>query len=219
MRWLMTLSLAVLFAAGTLAQPPGGGRGFGMMMGGGAMLLANKSVQTELKLNDEQKDKITKYADEAQKKMGELFQSGDREKIQEAMKEMREEVQKFTKETLNPDQQKRLAQITLQQGGIMAAVASEETSKKLNLTSEQKDKIKKVGEEMRADMQELFQGGGNPRDPETQKKVQELRKEGAKKAMEVLNDEQKKTWEEMTGKPFEIKMEAPRRPGGDRPPV
>ena len=45
------------------------------------------------------------------------------------------------------------------------------------------------------------------------KKIQEIRAETNKEAMAVLTDDQKKTWEEMTGAPFEYKPEPFRRPG------
>jgi hypothetical protein len=42
------------------------------------------------------------------------------------------------------------------------------------------------------------------------KKMTELRKEALGKATAKLNDEQQKTWKELTGAPFELKIE--RRP-------
>ena len=44
------------------------------------------------------------------------------------------------------------------------------------------------------------------------KAMTEMRKETSEKAVGVLTSEQKAIWKEMTGEPFEIKMEAMRRP-------
>jgi Spy/CpxP family protein refolding chaperone len=192
-------------------QPPGGGAFSGRMMGGGLLLLANESVQKELKITDEQKTKIKEFADAQQAKMREFFQGGqpDREKMAEAMREGREKSEKFVKETLNADQQKRYKQITLQQAG-MAAFATEDVQKQLKFTDDQKDKLKSLGEEMRKDMTDLGRGF----DQETMQKRRTITKEYNTKAMETLTDEQKKAWKEMTGEPFEIRMDAGR--GGDR---
>jgi hypothetical protein len=45
-------------------------------------------------------------------------------------------------------------------------------------------------------------------------KMAALRKETMDKVTSVLTEDQKKTWKEMTGQPFEIKFEAPQ--GGRR---
>ena len=78
---------------------------------------------------------------------------------------------------------------------------------KLKLTDEQKGKIKDINEESGKKMRELFQGGFGE---ETQKKLADLRKDSMEKASGVLTADQKKSWQEMTGKPFEVKFE--RRP-------
>ncbi len=208
MRTFTTLMLTVAFAVPALAQPPGG-RGMGMGMGG-AMLLGNKSVQEELKLTEEQLTKVKDYGEKMRANRP-MFDPQDREKMQEAFKKMREEGDKFVKETLTADQAKRFKEIELQQGGILAAANNEETAKALKITDDQKEKLKEIGQTLFKDRQELRQGGGDP--AENRKKGQALQKEAAAKAMETLTSDQKKSWEEMTGKPFEIKME-PGQGGG-----
>ena len=58
---------------------------------------------------------------------------------------------------------------------------------------------------MRQEMQSIFSGGGDPQ--ENRKKMQTLQKETMEKVSAVLTDDQKKTWKEMTGEPFEVKFE------------
>jgi Spy/CpxP family protein refolding chaperone len=206
---------------GGAGQPPGGGfGGRGMMGGGGAMLLANESVQKELKITDDQKTKIKDFSTTQREKMGELFRSGggDREKMQEAMKELTQKSEAFVKDTLNADQQKRFKQIEYQQMGLRA-YTNEDVQKALKLTDDQKDKLKSLGEELRKDSGELMREmrGGGDAAAEARKKLQAVTKEYTAKATEMLTDDQKKAWKDLTGEPFEMKMDATagRRPGGE----
>ena len=198
---LFALSAALLLAAPALAQPPRGG----MQRGGGGigMLLGNKSVQDELKITDDQKKKIEEFAakqQEARRGMQDLSQEERREKNQELTKQ----AEAFAKEVLTADQQKRIKQIVIQTAGLRA-FAMEDVVKELKLTDEQKEKLKALSDDMRKDQQELFSGGGDQQ--ENMKKFQALNKEYLTKASALLTDEQKKVWTELTGKPFELKME------------
>jgi Spy/CpxP family protein refolding chaperone len=227
--WVVALAVALVAADAASAQEgkqrrrgqgqgqgQGQGRGFGGMMGGGgglAMLLGNEGVQKELKLSEEQTAKVKEFAEAQGEKMREAFGGGrpDFEKMREMQKASTEAAEKLVKETLKPEQQKRLKQIQLQQGGLMA-FASEEVQKGLSLTDEQKEKLKTLGSDMQKDMQELRQGGFSP---ETMQKTRALTKEYMGKAADMLTDDQKAKWKEMTGEPFEVQMQR-RRPGGDR---
>src|SRR5262245_19447588 len=88
------------------------------MRGGGTMLLRSDDVQKDLKLSDEQKEKVKAFQAKQSEAMREFFPQGggnvDREKIQEGMKKAQEESAKFIKEALTEDQAKRLKQIGLQ---------------------------------------------------------------------------------------------------------
>jgi hypothetical protein len=217
MRLFAALILSAVVAVPAFAQPPGGRGGFRGGFGGGN-LLTNKSVQEELKLSEEQLTKVKEFGTKvaAEFPRPEPGTPPDREKMQEAMKKIGEMTTAFVKDTLTEPQAKRYKEIQLQQGGILGAFRSEETSKALAVTDEQKEKVKEIQDTMNKDMQELRQGGGGF-NQETMQKMQAIRKEGAEKAMGVLTSDQKKKWEEMTGKPFEIKFEGgPGGPGGNR---
>jgi Spy/CpxP family protein refolding chaperone len=214
---LFALCATALVVSPAFSQPPGGGRGmmqFGRAMGA-AQLLANASVQEELKLTDEQKEKVKDFAAKQREAMAglrDLSPEERREKMQEMTKANAEAAEKFAKDVLKPDQAKRLKQITVQQAGV-AAFAMEDVRKQLKITDEQADKFKTMAEDLQRDIRELFSGGGFDREAmqENMQKMRSLSKEYLTKAVGSLTDEQKKTWTEMTGKPFEVKMEQPRR--------
>jgi Spy/CpxP family protein refolding chaperone len=225
-RWVLVAAVAVTMVGMASAQEqqqrrqrggagqPGGGFG-GMTRGGSAaMLLANESVQKELKITDDQKAKIKEFSDTQRAKMREAFGGGqpDREKMQEVFKASAEAGDKFVKENLNPDQQKRIKQIQYQTMGL-TAFTNEDVQKALKLTDEQKEKLKGLNEEMRKDMGELGRGF----DAETQQKRRTITKEYTTKATDSLTADQKTAWKDLTGEPFELKMDANagRRPGGD----
>src|SRR5262249_2850313 len=146
----------------------------------------------------------------------------NQEKMAELRKKNQEDTAKFMKETLNEEQSKRLNQISLQQSlknnpagafytinfsrdGITFGDPTE-TGKALKLTDEQKDKIKSINEQYSKDMRELRGGGGGGRpmrpDPDTQKKIDALRKETGEKIMDVLTEDQKKALNELKGEEF-----------------
>jgi hypothetical protein len=205
LRLILPIVMAVLVAVPVLSQfgPRGGG------FGGQGMLIGNKAVQKELKLTEDQVKKIeenSKKLAPKRQEAGEAFKGGDKEKAQEIQKEIATETEKFIKETLNADQQKRLKQIQRQQMRA-AAFSDEETAKELKLTDEQKDGIKKINEDMRAEIREAFQGV-DFQDQEArqaaQKKIQGIQKEAMDKITKMLTPDQKKTWRELTGEPFDL---------------
>ena len=214
LRGVVGLGLVALLAGPALAQ--GQGRGFGMMGGGGvAMLIGNESVQKELKLDDTQVTKAKEVADKNREKMTAareelqgLDQEERRTKMTELNKEMNDSTMKAIGEFFKPEQVTRLKEISYQTRGAMA-FADPEIAKKLNITDAQKDEIKSINDESQTAMRELFQGLQDDREG-TMKKIAEHRKETLSKVVAKLNDEQQKTWKEMIGAPFELKMEPPR---------
>ena len=159
-------------------------------------------MQEELKLTEDQIKKVQEFSTKVRAEFPrpQPGEQPDREKMQEAMKKVQEMTATFNKETLTPDQAKRYKEIQLQVNGVLGAFNNEETAKALKVTDEQKEKVKEIGAAMMKDMQEMRQAGGFDA-----AKATALRKEAGDKAMEVLTSEQKKTWEEMTGKPFDYK--------------
>jgi hypothetical protein len=209
LRGVVGLGLVALLAGPAFAQGRGG---FGMMGGGGvAMLIGNESVQKELKLDDSQVAKAKEVADKNREKMTAareelqgLDQDERRTKMTALNKEINESTLKAVGEFLKPEQVTRLKQVSYQTMGAMA-FADPEIAKKLNITDAQKDEIKTINDEANEARRELAQGFQDDREG-TMKKMTELRKETVGKIVAKLNDEQKKTWKEMIGDPFEVKF-------------
>jgi Spy/CpxP family protein refolding chaperone len=206
-KWVLALVVAGLLAAPALAQRGGG---FG---GGPGMLLTNKGVQKELKLSDEQIAKVEEYSKKTRAKMQEVFKeaAGDREKMQAAFKELAQETDKFIKDNLNPEQAKRLTQIQRQQMGV-GAFRDEAVITALKLTDEQKDDIKKLGDDLQAQVRELFQGvdfQDREKMQELRKKSQSIQKEALEKVTKMLSADQKKAWKDLLGEPFTVQFEGP----------
>ncbi|MGO9470242.1 MAG: hypothetical protein ACLQIB_51510 [Isosphaeraceae bacterium] len=208
------LGLVALLAGPAAAQGRGG---FGMFGGGGgyAMLLGNESVQKELKLEDQQVEKAKELGEKAREKMTAarssfegLDQDERRTKMMELNKEINESTMKAAGEFLKPEQISRLKQISYQTRGANA-FSDPEVQKKLNITDSQKTDIQSIVQESMTEMRTIFQENQDDREA-AMKKVAELRKQTLAKAEGKLNDEQQKSWKEMLGAPFELKL--PPRP-------
>ncbi len=89
-----------------------------------------------------------------------------------------------------------MKQIQFQQAGVSHADA--QTA--LELTTEQKEQIKAIVSDMFKQKQELFKNTADFQQATVKSKV--LEKQARDKAVTVLTAEQKKTWKELTGKPF-----------------
>jgi hypothetical protein len=199
-----------------------GGGGFGQPgrgMGGG-MLLGNESVQKELNLTEDQvakvKERATKMMEEGRERFAGLRELGEeerREKMQAIMKETEAANKKFVEEVLQPEQQKRFKQIEIQTGGLQA-FARPDVQSAMKFSDEQKDQLKTITEDVNKERRELFQGGGfgdREKMAENMKKMEAINKEAMDKVKGLLTADQKKAWEELTGKPFKLVQQQRRR--------
>lgn len=221
---LLAAGLAVVLAGAASAQQPRG-FGMGMGMGGAAQLLNNKSVQEELKLSEEQITKAREISEKSRAKMTEMrgeLQGLSFEEIGAKMRPIAEEANKAAAEILKPEQQKRLRQIELQQRGV-GAFTDTKVQEALKLTDDQKDQIKTIAADVQKDTGEIMRGmrdafGDQEKMAEIRKKMESVRKEGLEKVTSLLTADQKTSWKEQLGAPFEMKMEPQRRPGGEGQP-
>ncbi|MEZ6141146.1 MAG: hypothetical protein R3B84_11305 [Zavarzinella sp.] len=146
-----------------------------------AVLLSNASVQTELKMTDEQKATIREKAtslsimpnfrdQEAMQKMMADFQKimeAPEEKQAELVKEMvkprLEAAEKVMKEVLKEEQIKRLNQIQIQNMGL-AAFTNKKVIEELKLEDRQVEKFTALNEELQKELTELrpMRGGARP---------------------------------------------------------
>lgn len=214
-RVAFALGAVVLLSTPAWAQRPGGPG----MFGGGGRLLGNAGVQKEIGLDAQQIEKANKFVEEFGAKQRERFQGlqdlsqDERQaKMQELMKTANEETQKAIKEILKPEQVKRFNQIEMQQRGLRAFM-DPEVRTKMKLTEDQGQEIRSLGETLQSesrDIREKNQGDFQ----EIMKQMNALNKAKMEKVIALLTDDQKKTWKELTGEPFEVKFEPPRRPAG-----
>jgi Spy/CpxP family protein refolding chaperone len=181
----LTVLGAMLVAVSAYAQPNEGGApgGRGRGMGGPGMLLRSEQIQKELKLTDEQKEKVKALAAEPR---------GNRQ-----------DMEKKIAEILKPEQVERLKQIRLQMGGA-AALANREVVKALGLSDDQVAKLKAIQDAARAKMQDV------PRE-ERRAKMAEMRKETMDKAIEVLTPPQREKYEKLKGAKIDIDFSALRQ--------
>jgi hypothetical protein len=170
------------------------------------MLLSQKSVQEELKLNEEQVKKV----DELLAKQRESF--GDsrdlsREERQKRFTESREASQKAVGAILNEAQQKRYKQVSLQLQGA-GALGDPEVAASLGLSDEQKKSVAEIQSAAREEMRSQFQDGGGDRE-----KFRAARDATNEKLQGLLTPEQKTKWQELAGEPFKGELQAPQRGG------
>lgn len=219
---IVAFGLAGLMALPAVAQqqrrggPGAGGFGFGRTVSLG-MLLSNRSVQDELKLDDAQREKAREAAQKAREKFAssreslrDLDQAERAKKIQEMTREANAEARKAVGEFLKPEQRQRLRQIALQTSGA-SAFESPFFQNRLKLTDEQKSEISSVIENSNKELRELFQSGDRQN---AFAKVREHRQATLDKIKDKLNDEQKSEYSNLLGAPFEMKFEGGRGPGG-----
>jgi hypothetical protein len=205
---VLAFGVVALLAAPAWAQQ---GRGFGMF-GGGTALLSNKGVQSEIKASDDQVSKLNALAEDMRGKQREQFQKLQdvpeeqrAEKGRELGRTLNAEIRKNLVEILKPEQLKRYEQIQTQQAGP-AAFDTPRVLDALNLTDDQKSKIREINEGLLASMRELFPNFQNDREG-TMRKIADARKEATGKAIAVLTAAQKETWKNLTGEPYEVRFE------------
>jgi hypothetical protein len=131
---------------------------------------------------------------------------------------------------LKPDQISRLKQIAVQASGVLA-FQDADVVERLKLTDQQKGSLKGIVADFQRDQREIMgfgggkgggKGGGGKGggkggfDPEkmaaNQAKVQKLQREAIAKAQDLLTDDQKKTWAELTGPAFDTTRLTPAFP-------
>jgi Spy/CpxP family protein refolding chaperone len=197
---VLTIGTMVLAAGAALAQ----GFGFGPI-GGGAMMLRMPEVQTELKLTDAQKTKVSEMLEKMREERQSAFQGlqgQGPEAFQKKLAEWRASEEKQVAAILNADQQKRYRQLQFQARGI-SAVADKPVADELKLTEEQRGKVQAIVGAQRQEMRSLLDGAGGPGNfQELRPKLEALRKQTDEKITALLTEDQKKQWKEMLGPSF-----------------
>lgn len=233
---------------GQFGGRPGGGQ-FGGRGGGPnnisiSQLLQSEKVRNEAEIFDEQVQELKEASDkiraDARANQGERpdfrnLTEEQRRELFERFRKSSEETQKkinsAVQEILLPHQLERLEEIRIQILGS-GALLLEPVQKKLKVTDTQKAKFEEItngtrekSQEMFGSVREKFQELGGDREKiqalmaEIREKMEAVQKEAEEKIVGTLTAGQKKQFEEMKGKPFEISREdlRPQRPQGQRP--
>ncbi|MGP0067112.1 MAG: hypothetical protein ACLQGP_26400 [Isosphaeraceae bacterium] len=210
---LMALAAAALWGQSfqrAAAQVPDENRKQLVEALGTPFIVFREKVLDELKVSDEQKERLMQPLMEQIMETGpfldSLPESGQEreEKLAAHRKNAREKLAKLLKEVLQPDQLKRLRQVMLQREGAFA-LGEEGIRKELKITQEQLMKFMALTKELQrnvASQVKAAQSGGNPE--EIRPKIEQLRKDCARKLEAVLTDAQKTQWKELLGPPFEL---------------
>jgi hypothetical protein len=177
---------------------------------GPPFIVFREKVLEELKVTDDQREKLMRLLMERIMETGPFLESlrddmpGREKKLEEHRKNAREKLARDLKDMLRPDQRDRLRQVTLQQEGAFA-LGREDVREGLKISPEQMKKFMAITRDLQAGVERLVKearSGGNPQ--EIRPKVERLRKEHAEKLEAVLTDAQRKEWKEMLGPPLEL---------------
>jgi len=184
-------------------------------------LLVNEHVQRELKLSDEQVQKVNEAVhDIRQKRRAQLERfrklppPQGREKFLQIANS--QEALDSSSKILEPEQIRRLKQIKVQQDGL-EAFSQDAIVTALKLTRPQQEKIKKIDAEASQKAQNTPQVGTGGNFPRALTKVEAGRKALVDRAVEVLTADQRKVWQELVGQPFDF-MPQPRAPNQQKKP-
>jgi hypothetical protein len=178
---------------------------------GPPFVVFREKVLDELKVSEEQREKLMQHLMERIMETGPFLDSlkdetgPDREKkLEEHRKNAREKLAKQLKDLLKDEQLKRLRQVTLQIEGAFA-LGQDEVRKELEITQEQMMKFMAVVQELHKKVEPLIKevhAGGNPE--EIRPKIEQIRKDHAQKLEDILTEAQKKHWKELLGPKFEL---------------
>lgn len=190
-------------------------------------LLANKSVQEELKLSEDQVAKTAEIdktiGEKRREEMGKLSDEERRgDKGRELLKKFSDEATAELSKVLKPEQQTRYKQIQFQQtvsralsgggrrpGGMQRAFyESASVADALKFSDDQKEKLKAIDEENKKKVEEARKEAGDDR-AKAREAAAKIVKETLESVQKVLTPEQKKKWEELNGKPFTLRVERP----------
>jgi hypothetical protein len=161
------------------------------------MLLRQKSVRADLKLNASEDEKIYEFTHKQFQTAHEVHKLPEAQQ-KERWEAMHKENEEFLHKCLSADQRKRLKQIAMQVAGLVL-VTKPSIAKELNLTPEQTKKAVKLQKKVHEKFHEVTKAGSSEGRNE---KLAELRKTGHEHLIKLLTDQQRAQWEQMVGAPF-----------------
>src|SRR5262249_50066726 len=145
LQWLLVLAVSVAcVSAAVLADQPAAKpvpEGTTVQL----LLLRQKSVQQELQLTPDVVKRITEFTEKQHDAFLNAMKS-DKDARRQKIRELARENRQFLKDTLTPQQRERLDQVTLQMTGLHQ-LSRPDVAKVLNLTADQKKKLKALQKE------------------------------------------------------------------------
>jgi hypothetical protein len=193
MKWVAVVVIPAVFVTAASAEDPAHPEGATVKL----ILLRQKSVQEELKVDAELKTKIHEFTDkqhEAFLKTKELGAEERKQKHQEMVKEN----ENFLKDSLSEAQLKRLDQITMQFAALHHLLKPEHI-KTLKLSDEQVEKLKELQKDSRKALEQLFTA--KKREGRNEK-LAKHREDTRVKILAILTDDQKTQVRELSGPRF-----------------
>jgi hypothetical protein len=201
---------AILASAGLMAYTLGGSGKIGPPYRDDAltsgpeplMLLSQSSVQKELRLTPKQIQFIDSTVQKqfAGRRRGQGPQAAAQPSpgARGAARMGRKHQDVFVAQLLQPQQVRRLHEITLQQlGGL--ALGNKQTADDLQLTLAQRREVDTVLEKLAG---QIGQGFQQRRGPEGRQQMREARQAAGEKLLALLTTDQESRWHELTGAPF-----------------
>jgi Spy/CpxP family protein refolding chaperone len=185
---------------------PGGpeGRRFGGGFGSPMLRLATiEKVQDALKLSDEQQSKIETLDQDFRDQRRKLLDDGGAE---EGMQKLNEDTTARLAEVLDDSQRKRLQGVSIQAFGASAILFDSGLAKELNVSDEQKDKLREVQQSNMRAMWDTFREIRDLSGDERRAKVETLRAEADKKLLDELTPEQQEKLASLKGEKVDIDM-------------
>lgn len=179
---------------------------------GGPFIGYRDRVHDELKLSDEQRQKILDtISDHVQETMRVFdrimdLKPQEREKLmEEHRRKSGDKLSALLKDVLEAKQRDRLFQLQVQQAGAFALLGRNEAFEKLKITDEQRKQFMTVVHEMHQKIEALVKDIPPGSDPaKIMAKVQELRRAHSARIEGLLNPAQKEAWREVLGAPFDL---------------
>jgi len=217
------LGLAVLLCSPVAAQQsptsPGqrGGQTQGQKGNTGTPWYYNPDVRQQLKLTDQQFKQLGEAYDKTwgryKNEFGKLDTLNEKERgarMQELNRTMNADLFKAFGDVMNEQQMNRFRQLDLQYRGF-GAFSDPEVGKKLNLTDEQAKRLRELGQTSEQEMRQQFKDAKFD-DQKTMERYNTWRKGVWDKAGEILNEQQRQAWTEMTGPIYNFRPDI-NRPG------
>jgi len=211
---LFCASLAVVNAQPQTPRRPGATPGATPAPGGAGALpgpvdrLKNKVVAEELKISQDQLEKLKAWSEDFPTRLQAAVQA---------------ETYRQLGDVLTPEQVKRLKEIEIQAAGLRA-FNMPDVSAALKLSDDQKARITTMREEAASTSRGAFAGflGGGQRPSEeklaeARKKAHQVIADGMNKAQALLTDDQRAAWKSLIGDPFDTSTLTTGTYGGGRP--